>query len=95
MDDQDSRVPGLRVACTGRDAVVGVLVGLGDPAEPHEAPVELDLGPDGPVSGISLKVNWSTSLGKIDDHSVLVKSLMANGFVTGGLDSRSYRAAKL
>ena len=94
MDDLDSRVPGLWVACTGRDAVVDVLVGLGDPVEPHEALGELDLGPDGPVSGISLKVNSSTSLGK-KIHSDLVKSLMANGFVTGGLDSRSYRAAKL
>ena len=39
--DQDSRVPGLWVACTDSDAVVDVLVGVGDPDEPHEAPGEL------------------------------------------------------
>ena len=50
MDDLDSRVPGLWVACTGRDAVIDVLVGLGDLAEPHEAPGELELGPGGPAS---------------------------------------------
>ena len=53
MDDKidlDSRVPGLWVACTDSDAVVDVLVGGEDPDEPHEAPEELELGPDGPAS---------------------------------------------
>ena len=48
--DQDSRVPGLWVACTDSDAVLDVLVGVEDPGEPREAPEELNLAPDGAAS---------------------------------------------
>ncbi len=53
MDDkvvQDSRVPGLWVACTDSDAVLDVLVGVEDPGEPREAPEDLNLAPDGAAS---------------------------------------------
>ena len=66
------------VACTGSDAVVDD-VGE-DPGEPHDAPEELELGPDGLLLEISLKVNLSMSLGKNDDHYVPLESLTENGF---------------
>ena len=82
------------MASTDSDAVLDVLVGGEDLDEPHEAPGELGLGPDGQFLQLSQKVNSSTCLGKVN-HSDLVESLMANGFVTGSLDSRSYQAAML
>ena len=53
-----------------------VEVGGEVPGEPLAAPEELDgLGPDGLLE-ISLKVNSCRSLGKIDDHYVLGRSLI-------------------
>ena len=52
------------VACTGSDAVVDEDDVGEDPGEPHDAPEELELGPDGLLLEISLKVNLSQSLGK-------------------------------
>ena len=57
-------MPGVRVACTGRDAVVDVPVAVEGLGEPHEAPGELGLGHDGRLLEYHLKVNLSTSLGK-------------------------------
>ena len=53
--DINSRVPGVWVACTGRDAVVDVPVGVEGP-EPHEAPGELELGHDGRLLEYHLKL---------------------------------------
>ena len=89
--DNNSRVPGVWVACTGRDAVVDVLVAVGVPGEPHEAPEELNLDPDGPASVNITKSQYEHEFWE-RIHSFLVKSLAENGFYTGCCDSRSPRA---
>ena len=56
------------VACTGSDAVVDEDDVGEDPGEPHDAPGELKLGPDGLLLEISLKVNFEPEFGEKDDH---------------------------